>query len=141
MMRLFNLSGPRAAIDTKSRVLWWSCSALLGLMVLFGIGSIVALSVDCSPLAFAQASATARCPELVPESRVIGERLVLTMAAATSVEADCSARRRHRSPLGVHFRPDCLARPAVLPVEASGRCGLCIETAVSKQEPKDAKLR
>lgn len=64
-MRLFNLSGTRAFVDGKSRVLWWLCSALLGLMALFGIGSIVALSVKCSPVTFAQASATEHCPNQV----------------------------------------------------------------------------
>jgi hypothetical protein len=95
MMRLFNLSGTRAFTEGKSRILWWACMALLSLMAIFGVGSIVALSVNCSPLTFAQSSPTAECPDQVLAFQVVRHLPVLTMAAASSMETNHSSRRRH----------------------------------------------
>ncbi|KIX01115.1 uncharacterized protein Z518_10181 [Rhinocladiella mackenziei CBS 650.93] len=48
MMRLFNLSGPKAQSHTRSQILYWTCLAILAAMALWGILSVVALSLNCS---------------------------------------------------------------------------------------------
>ncbi|KAK4946516.1 hypothetical protein LTR10_014368 [Elasticomyces elasticus] len=48
MMRLFNLSGPKANNQTRSRIFYWVGIGVLAGMALWGLLSVVALSVDCS---------------------------------------------------------------------------------------------
>ncbi|KIY02762.1 uncharacterized protein Z520_01227 [Fonsecaea multimorphosa CBS 102226] len=54
MMRLFNLVGPRTAKDLRSKVLYWISLSVLCGMGLWGILSIVAVSVNCSVPGFIQ---------------------------------------------------------------------------------------
>ncbi|KAI1612445.1 hypothetical protein EDD37DRAFT_647988 [Exophiala viscosa] len=48
MMRLFNLSGPKANSQTRSRIFYWVGIGVLAGMATWGLLSVVALSVDCS---------------------------------------------------------------------------------------------
>lgn len=64
MLRLFNLSGPKAQNMTRSKVLYWVGISILAGMGIWGLLSIIAVSVDCSPAAFIQGNA--QCPRQVP---------------------------------------------------------------------------
>ena len=112
--------------------MWWSCIATLGLMALWGIGSIVALSVNCSAFAFTGSLATEQCPDQVTVAQGLWRSLLLTMASATSMEMHRSSRCRHRNSLDFITALHSLACPDILPAKVSGLPGLCFQTTVSK---------
>jgi hypothetical protein len=62
MMRLFNLNGPKSQNLGVRKVHWWLCIGLLGIVLVWGIGSIIGISVNCSTDNFIRASASAQCP-------------------------------------------------------------------------------
>lgn len=64
MMRLFNLSGSKVQNQTRSRLLYWTSLVLLGLMAIWGVMSIIAISVDCSVPGFIEAD-NAQCSNQV----------------------------------------------------------------------------
>ncbi|EXJ89772.1 hypothetical protein A1O3_02839 [Capronia epimyces CBS 606.96] len=52
MMRLFNLTGPKSQTETRSRALYWTGLTLFVGIGLWGLLSIVAVSVDCRTSTF-----------------------------------------------------------------------------------------
>lgn len=75
LIRLFNVNSRRSRINRRSELLWWICCATLGLMALWGVLSIVALSVNCSLQTFAQIPGTTQCPDQVRLSKTPSVRL------------------------------------------------------------------
>jgi hypothetical protein len=65
LIRLFNVNSRRSRMNRRSELLWWICCATLGLTALWGVLSIVALSVNCSLQTFAQIPGTTQCPDQV----------------------------------------------------------------------------
>jgi len=69
MMRLFNLNSPTASTHTRSpALLWWLCITILISIALWGVLSIIALSVDCSASHFIRAGSAAQCSNQVDSS-------------------------------------------------------------------------
>lgn len=63
MMKLFNLRGPRANSDRKSKVNKILCFAALALIGVWGIGSVIGLSAGCDAEKFTEtATDLASCP-------------------------------------------------------------------------------
>lgn len=63
MMRLFNLKGSRRNSDRSSTINRYLCYCGLGIVLAWGIGSLIGLSVNCSPYSFTETgSDAARCP-------------------------------------------------------------------------------
>ncbi|KIW14959.1 hypothetical protein PV08_07746 [Exophiala spinifera] len=58
MMRLFNLSGSKATFEGRSRIFYWFALAFLTAAGLWGILSVVAISVDCSTADFIRGNAS-----------------------------------------------------------------------------------
>ena len=58
MMRLFNLSGPKANFEGRSRMFYWFALGFLTAVGLWGILSVVAISVDCSASDFIRGNAS-----------------------------------------------------------------------------------
>jgi hypothetical protein len=70
MRRLFNLNGQPSSTHGRSRILWWLCTSMLGGIALWGILSIVALCLDCSPQNFIRAQSIAQCSNQVGRCQV-----------------------------------------------------------------------
>ena len=75
LIRLFNVNSRRSRISRRNQLHWWICCATLGLMAVWGVLSIVALSVKCSPQAFTRIPATTQCPDQVLLSKAHLRRL------------------------------------------------------------------
>lgn len=67
MMRLFNLNGPKSQNEGMRKFHWAGCVGMLTVVILWGIGSIIGLSIDCSAEDFIRASDKSQCHNQVCE--------------------------------------------------------------------------
>lgn len=65
MMRLFNLNGPKSQGNAKSKLYFKGCLGVVAMVVVWGIGSIIGLSVECSVTSFIRTPSLAQCPNQV----------------------------------------------------------------------------
>jgi hypothetical protein len=92
MMRLFNLSGRKSQTKHHGspRLYRVFCYTTLGVMIVWGIAALVAVSVDCAPSSYILSPNDARCPDQPLRWRIITifdvvSELLLIITAITIV--------------------------------------------------------
>lgn len=81
MMRLFNLDMHHSwRKSSNRRFLWAACLIVLGLIVLWGLASMIGLSVDCSSRTLIEDPASAQCPD-----QLLRWRLIIAFDIATEL--------------------------------------------------------
>ena len=71
MMRLFNLNGPKSHNHGKPKLYHLLCVGILAVMAIWGVGSIIGLSADCSADNLVRASSASHCPRQLLRWQVI----------------------------------------------------------------------
>ncbi|KAJ9644849.1 hypothetical protein H2204_001311 [Knufia peltigerae] len=95
MMRLFNLNGPKATFEGQSKIFYWCTLGFLTAVGLWGILSVVAISVDCSIADFIRGNAS-QCShqflrwQLITAFDVATECLLILLAIAIVVPVHIS---------------------------------------------------
>ncbi len=72
MLRLFNLSGPKATSQGQSRTFYWVGLSVLAAMGIWGLLSVIAVSVDCPVSTFIQGNSS-QCSHQVRHAEKVVE--------------------------------------------------------------------
>jgi hypothetical protein len=110
MMRLFNLSGSKANNRGKSRLYHWICMGVLAIMVAWGVGSIIGVSVDCSPDNIIRRQSESQCPsqllrwQIITAFDIATEAMLLIVAVMIVLPVQLSPYMKFQVVLAFLFR-------------------------------------